>query len=160
MKFYVCSMANEGRGRPVELLTENVALLEKFAEDHDRPGRAVYSCPNPLKATATRRRKEEVAALVALHVDIDFKRLATPAEAVLARLLELPLPLEIRKTGGGFHVLVVLKEAYENGTEHYRRAEEARTTLTQRLCGDAKPQCDASAGRRLPQHKVRCADRS
>ena len=34
MKFYVCSMANEGRGRPVELLTENVALLEKFAEDH------------------------------------------------------------------------------------------------------------------------------
>ena len=43
---------------------------------------------------------------------------------MLARLLELSLPLEIRKTGGRLHVLAVLKEAYENGTEHYQRAED------------------------------------
>ena len=152
MKYYICSMANEGRGRPVELLTDNVGLLEKFAEDHDQPGRSVYSCPNPLKRTAERRCKDTVAAIVVLHVDIDFKRLATAPADVEAALLALPLPLEIRRTGGGFHVMAYLKEAYENGTEHYRRAEQLRSDLTGRLCGDPAPNHSAALLRVVGTH--------
>jgi hypothetical protein len=39
--FFACSMSNEGRGRPVVLLTDNVGQVEKFVEDHDQPGRSV-----------------------------------------------------------------------------------------------------------------------
>jgi hypothetical protein len=152
MKYYVCSMANEGRGRPVELLTDNVGLLEKFAEDHDKAGRSVYSCPNPLMETAERRCKDAVAAIVVLHVDIDFKRLVTAPADVEAALLALPLRLEIRKTGGGFHVMAFLKEPYENGTEHYRRAEQLRSDLTRCLCGDPAPNHSAALLRVVGTH--------
>jgi hypothetical protein len=82
MKYFICSMANDGHKNIVELLTDRVGQLEKFAEDHDQPRRAVYACVNPLKDSATRRGKDEVAEIVTRHVDIDFKRLATPPDEV------------------------------------------------------------------------------
>jgi len=155
MKFYICSLANEGRGRLVPLLTDNIGLLAKFAEDHDQPGRSVYSCPNPLKATATRRCREEVEAIVTLHVDIDFKRLSTPADEVRATMRSLPLPFEIRESGGGLHVLANLKEAYQNGTEHFFRAEQLRSQLTTLLCGDPAPNHSAALLRVVGSHNTK-----
>jgi hypothetical protein len=75
MKYFICSMANTGRKNIVPLLTDSVGQLEKFAGDHDRPGRAVYTCINPLRDDATAREKTQVAVIVTLHVDVDFKRL-------------------------------------------------------------------------------------
>jgi RecA-family ATPase len=152
VRFFVCSMSNEGRGRPVSLLTDSTGQLEKFAEDHDQPGRSVYACVNPLRATATRRCREEVACIVTLHVDIDFKRLCTPPDEVRAKVRSLPLPFEIRESGGGLHVLANLKEAYENGTEHYQRAEVLRTQLTELLCGDPAPNHSAAILRVVGSH--------
>jgi hypothetical protein len=86
MKYFICSMSNDGRKNIVPLLADNLGQLEKFAEDHDQPGRAVYTCVNPLRGDATAREKDQVAAIVTLHVDIDFKRLSTPPEEVRARL--------------------------------------------------------------------------
>ncbi len=40
--------------------------------------------------------------------------LTTPREPVLQKLLDLPLALEIRDSGGGFHVLALLKEEVES----------------------------------------------
>jgi hypothetical protein len=157
-KYYICSMANEGRGRMVALLTDNTGQLEKFAEDHDQPGRSVYSCPNPLKDTATRRSKDDVAAIVTLHIDIDFKRLATPPDEVRAKVRALPCPFEIRESGGGLHVLANLKEAYENGTEHFIRAEQLRAQLTDLLCGDPAPNHSAALLRVLGSHNSKYGD--
>jgi hypothetical protein len=36
--FFACSMSNEGRGRPVVLLTDNLGQVEKFVEDLTGPG--------------------------------------------------------------------------------------------------------------------------
>jgi len=72
-------------------------------------------------------------------------------------LLELArtLPFEVRDTGGGSHVFVNLKEPYENGTEHYHRAEHLRTRLMEVLCGDPAPNHSAALMRRRdPQHQV------
>jgi hypothetical protein len=82
MKYFICSMANTGRKKIIPLLTDNVAQLEKFVADHDQPGRAVYVCVNPLRDDATAREKTQVAAIVTLHVDVDYKRLAAASEEV------------------------------------------------------------------------------
>ena len=157
MQYYVCSLANEGKGNLVPLLTDNVALIEKFVADHDRPGRAVYSCVNPLKDGAARRCKDSVAAIVTLHVDVDNKRLEEPPETIRQALLEMArsLPFEIRDSGGGFHIYANLKEAYENGTGHYRRAEHLRTRLTEVLCGDPAPNHSAALMRVVGTHNTK-----
>jgi hypothetical protein len=152
MKYFICSMANDGRKNIVPLLTDSVGQLEKFAEDHDQPGRAVYACVNPLRSDATARVKEQVGAIVTLHVDIDFKRLATPPDEVRRKIMELPLPFEVRESGGGLHVLANLKEAYESGTEHFRRAEGLRTQLMTLLCGDPAPNHSAALLRVVGTH--------
>jgi hypothetical protein len=97
-----------------------------------------------LTLCETRRGKEDVECIVTLHVDVDYKRLATSPDEVRARILELPLALEVRESGGGLHVLANLKESYKNGTEHYLRAEELRTQLTTLLCGDPAPNHSAA----------------
>ena len=159
MKWFVCSMANAGRKKVVALLTDDVGHLEKFAADHDRPGRAVYACINPLRDDATAREKSQVAAIITLHVDIDYKRLATPPAEVKEKVLALAraLPLEVRETGGGLHVLANLKEPYENGTEHYRRAEGLRSRLTHLLCGDPAPNHSAALMRCVGSHNTKYA---
>ena len=85
-------------------------------------------------------------------VDIDFKRLSTPPDEVRTEVRSLPLPFEIRESGGGLHVLANLKEAYENGTEHYQRAEALRTQLTELLCGDPAPNHSAAILRVVGSH--------
>jgi hypothetical protein len=152
MKYFICSMANTGRKNIVPLLTDSVGQLEKFAEDHDQPGRAVYTCINPLRDDATAREKAQVAVIVTLHVDVDFKRLLTPPDEVREKVLALPLPFEVRETGGGLQVLANLKEAYENGTEHYQRAEDLRSQLTRLLCGDPAPNHSAALMRCVGTH--------
>jgi hypothetical protein len=152
MKYFICSMANTGNKKLIPLLTDSVGQLEKFAEDHDQPGRAVYTCVNPLRDDAGARGNAQVAAIVALHVDIDFKRLGTPADEVRAKVSSLPLPFEIRESGGGLHVLANLREGYENGTDHYRRAETLRTQLTELLCGDPAPDHSAALLRVVGSH--------
>jgi hypothetical protein len=71
---------------------------------------------------------------------------------VRERVLALPLPFEVRETGGGLHVLANLKETYENGTEHYRRAEDLRSQLTHLLCGDPAPNHSAALMRCVGTH--------
>jgi hypothetical protein len=53
MKHFICSMADDGKHRQVAVLTSNLGEIEMFAEQHDQPGRSVYSCVNPLKGYCT-----------------------------------------------------------------------------------------------------------
>src|SRR6516162_1517018 len=101
MKHFICSMADNGKHRQCGVLTSNLGEVELFAEKHDQPGRSVYSCVNPLKDTATRRCKDDVAAIVLLHADVDYKRLTTPPDEIRETVLSLPFPFEVRDSGGG-----------------------------------------------------------
>ena len=78
--------------------------------------------------------------------------LTTPREPVLQKLLGLPLALEIRDSGGGFHVLALLKEEVESGTEEFERVNALRARLTKILCGDPAPDHAAALLRRPGTH--------
>ena len=112
MPYYYCSMPNKDTpGAMFELISDDQDEIDRFVETWDRPGRAVYYCPNPLKVGATVRRIETVAAIVCIWVDIDFKDLEEDPEQILNRLLQLPLqPTEVRNSGNGLHLIWVLKE--------------------------------------------------
>jgi RecA-family ATPase len=74
---------------------------------------------------------------------------------VRAKVRELPCPFEVRESGGGLHLYANLKEAYENGTEHFIRAERLRTQLTELLCGDPAPNHSAALMRVLGSHNTK-----
>ena len=150
---YICALPDiKGRGRAYHLITGNAAAVEVFARKHDRPGYGVYSCVSRLKPGARRRTLDEVAETDIVHVDIDARALATPAEAILETLIGLPLPLQIRFSGGGFHVLALLKEPVEADTDEFARVNELRTKLTTLLCGDSAPNHAAALLRQLGTH--------
>ena len=73
-----------------ELFSEDPTKIAAFIQQWDVPGRAVYTCINPLRPGSTRRCIENMARIERLHVDIDFKDLAeTPDE--IDKLLHLPV---------------------------------------------------------------------
>ena len=139
MPYYYCSMPNKGLpGRMVDLISDDQDEIDRFVATWDRPGRAVYYCPNPLKVGATVRRIETVAAIVYLWVDIDFKDIAETPEAILDRLLQLPLqPTEVRNSGNGLHLIWELKEPIDaDDAEGFGRACELLKRLAKCLSGD------------------------
>ena len=140
--FYICAIHDDKRGgRFPQLYTDDPQALDKFAQEWDRPGVSVYECVSSLRPGTQRRCRDTVAEMSVLHVDIDVRMLTTPADTVKRTLLELSaaLPFEIRDSGGGFHVLVNLKEPVEAGTPEFDRANAVRKALTQMLCGDPAP---------------------
>lgn len=156
--YYICALHDDRRGGWFpQLFTKDQSALERFAEEWDRPGMSVYQCISTLLPNAQRRAKDTVAELTALHVDIDSRMLATSPEMVRQKLLELSasLPIEIRDSGGGFHVLVELKEPVRAGTPEFERANKARKALTQMLCGDPAPDHDAALLRKVGTHNTK-----
>ena len=128
MPYYICALPNVKRqGQIRHLISDDLAAIETFARKYDRPGFAVYDCVSILRPGATRRSLRTVAELPVIHVDIDARTLATPAETILSTLIDLPLPFEIRFSGGGFHVLARLKEPVEADTDEFERANQLRT---------------------------------
>ena len=153
MKFCVAAIpVKKGRGGVVQLVTDDTARAEAFVRQYDQPDYGVYSCPNPLKENAARRSRDDVACVVTLHLDIDYKRLATPATEVRETIVSLLPFARIHETGGGLHVYLDLKEAYETGTEECRRAELLRTALVNHLCADPAPNHNAALMRVVGTH--------
>ena len=132
-------------------------MLERFAKEYDRPGMSVYQCVGTLQPGAQRRAKNTVAELTALHVDIDLRMLATPPEEVRRKLseLSLSLPVEIRNSGGGYHVIAKLKEPVRAGTPEFERANKVRGALTRMLCGDPAPDHEAALLRKVGTHNTK-----
>jgi hypothetical protein len=150
---YICALRNvKGPGGIPQLLSDDPVALEAFARKYDRSGWGVYDRVATLRADARRRTLETVAALSVIHIDIDTRMLTTPREPVLQKLLDLPLALEIRDSGGGFHVLALLKEEVESGTEEFERVNALRARLTKILCGDPAPDHAAALLRRPGTH--------
>jgi hypothetical protein len=156
--FYICALFDDKRGgRFPQLFTTDTAMLERFAKEYDRPGMSVYQCVGTLQPGAQRRAKNTVAELTALHVDIDLRMLATPPEEVRRKLseLSLSLPVEIRNSGGGYHVIAKLKEPVRAGTPEFERANKVRGALTRMLCGDPAPDHEAALLRKVGTHNTK-----
>src|SRR5262249_46249638 len=137
MPIYVCSLPNEKHaGRIPELITDDPEAIEAFIRKWDVPGRGVFRCVGILRDGARKRSRETVAWLDHIHIDIDPRTLATPKAEILHELRQLPLQLEIRDTGGGFHVIAMVKEPVAAGTPEFEQLTRVRTRLTYVLCGD------------------------
>jgi hypothetical protein len=97
MPIYLSSLPNaeDKDTEPGErhIITRNSEQIAAFVGKWDRPKRGIYFAVSPIARTATRRAKENVAELVGLHADIDFKSTAeTPEEIerILGQLQMLP----------------------------------------------------------------------
>jgi hypothetical protein len=93
-----------------------------------------------------------VDELSQIHNDIDLRSLATPGEEVLNKLQSLPLPLELRDSGGGYHVIARLKEPVRAGTLEFDQVTKLRKELTRLLCGDPMPDHAAALLRVVGSH--------
>ena len=71
---YLFSAPNPGNaGNTKAFRSDDLALTERWIKAENRPGFAVYHCPNPLKPGATTHGKDSIDAIAAIFVDIDFK---------------------------------------------------------------------------------------
>jgi AAA domain len=150
---YLCSLPNNKSDERIpELISDDPVAIDAFVRKWDVPGRGVYECVSTLKPGATRRALETVDELYQIHVDIDLRALATPSEEVLSKLQALPLPLELRDSGGGYHVIAPLKESAHAGTPEFEHANQLRKSLTRLLCGDPMPDHAAALLRVVGSH--------
>jgi hypothetical protein len=153
MPRYFCSLPNvKSADRVPELISDDPVAIAAFVKKWDVPGRGVYECVSVLKPGATRRSLETVGELYQVHTDIDLRSLATPSEIVLSRLQGLPLPLELRNSGGGYHVIARLKEPVRAGTPEFDQINQLRKALTRLLCGDPMPDHAAALLRVVGSH--------
>jgi RecA-family ATPase len=133
------------------LFSDDPTELETFAQfwNNSQQHFDVYDCVAKLTDGARERRLETVRSLSFLHVDVDLRALETAQDTVLSKLRSLPLPLEIRSSGGGYHVLAQLKEPVETGSAEFDRANALRRQLTYLLAGDPAPDHAAALLRRV-----------
>jgi hypothetical protein len=141
---YLCSLPNPGTdGVPHELFyTDDEAgraRAEMFSQRENKPGRGVYDCIGVLKAGAKGRRKDDVAELEQIVVDLDLKNIKQLRDEVLQCLRQLALsPSEIRDSGLGLHAVWRLKEAVDDEAG-LSQAESVMRRLVELLAGDPAP---------------------
>jgi hypothetical protein len=158
MPHYVCALPNKkGAGVPQEFISDDLAKIEEWARQHDKPGWGVYDCINPLKDGAAARNKENVAAVVALRVDIDGKSIIETMDEVDAHLANMLLPPgAIIDSGRGRHANWELKEPISaDEAEMITRVDAVRVRLIEILCGDRAPSHQAALFRRPGTHNTK-----
>jgi len=137
---YLCSLPNKrSAGRIPQIITDDPEAIAAFTHKWDIPGRGVFRCVSTLKPGATRRALDTVDELAFVHVDVDLRTLRESRNQVLKQLRQWPIQPQIRDSGGGFHVALLLKEPVVAGTAEAKRVDDLRTRLTAVLCGDAMP---------------------
>jgi RecA-family ATPase len=161
MPYYYCSLPNKGcPGRPVHLISDDAEAITAFVKRRDVPGRAVYYCPNPLKAGATARNLETVAQVDEIWTDHDFKDFEDPPEEVTSRLLQLPLePTTVNNSGHGLHSYWKLREPIAaDDPVMFARVCDLMKNLATRLSADPMPTTPASLMRVVGTHNTKDAD--
>jgi RecA-family ATPase len=144
---FFCSLGNEpGRHPPKELITRELDKVEAFVRKWDVPGRALYFCVNTIKGK--RRNKANVAELVGLHADLDFKGIVEDhIEDVLAGLPHPPSC--VVASGHGLHCYWLFDEVLPATDEDKARVETLLKKLADVLAGDPAV-CEVARLMRLP----------
>ena len=131
---YVCSLPNlKGTNeKEKRLLSRDVEKIGKFLTKWDQPERGLFFCVSTLEVGAWRK-KDNVAEMPILHVDIDLKDVTLTKEEVIDRLKALPWPpTRIHGSGNGLHGYWVLDKA----STDVPRVESALKKLAGILAGD------------------------
>src|SRR6516225_7791486 len=88
-RVYLCSLPNpelkgtpEGEPSERHILTRSSEQINGFVAKWDRAGRGLYFCTATIRPDATRRSKEALGELIALHADIDFKSVVETPEKI------------------------------------------------------------------------------
>jgi hypothetical protein len=134
---YVCSFTNDRQvNAERHIITRVAEEIEVFARRYDVPGRAVYFAVNTIKLGESRRCKDNIAEICALHADVDFKNLAEDPATILTRLKQLRMPPStVVISGHGFHAMWLLKEALD-AQEHRDSVEAMLKQLAHVVGGD------------------------
>jgi hypothetical protein len=117
---FICSLANEkGRGNEHHIITRDPAALRRFLSMWDVNGRSTYYCTGTLKADpecvvrpkGSPRCTENVAELVGVHVDVDFKNVTNEPGDILRQLMSLPVtPTIVVSSGHGWQGFWLFRE--------------------------------------------------
>jgi hypothetical protein len=154
MKRYICRLPNFAGAAPIlekfyPDTPEGHALAEKLARGWDRPGYAVYDCPNLFRDDATRRNLESVAAITCLHIDLDAKDMEESKETLRQRIEEMPYsPSVLIDSGHGYHLYFYFKEYVLADSDEAEVIRKLRAELTEFLGGDPAVNHDAALMRR------------
>jgi hypothetical protein len=148
---FVCSLPNEkGKGGEQSVVTRDTATIMRFLSRWDVAGRGTYYCTGTLKSAEDRiprrrmyespRRTENIAELVGLHADIDYKNVTNDPDDILRQLKQLPCaPTIIVRSGHGWQCFWLFREAIgtDLGADIIARIVAARAKLAELLAGDA-----------------------
>jgi AAA domain len=156
-RIYIASLPNpELRGTPAgepaerHILTRSSQQVTDFVAKWDQPGRAVYWGPATLKPDATRRCKENIAELIGLHIDIDFKSVDAAPEEITRIVEQLPLPpTQLRNSGHGLQGFWGFETVIAGTPESIAEHERLQRLLADHLGGD-RAACDACHLMRIP----------
>ncbi len=143
-RVYLASLPNpELKGTPAGEPNERHVIMRSrqgahaFTSKWDRPGRAVYFGTATLKLDRGERIKANIAELVALHVDVDFKGVVETPEEIERILGNLPLPPTVlRHTGHGLQAFWRYDKAIVATTASIAAHERLLRLLADHLGGD------------------------
>jgi Family of unknown function (DUF5906)/RepB DNA-primase from phage plasmid len=131
-----------------DIATRNPADVAAFISKWDRTDRGMYFCVSTIDGA--NRTKENVAEIIGLWVDIDFKDTDDKPDEVTRKLLAARcLPSIINNSGNGRHAYWLFKEAVIGNTGNQRRIETALKLLCDMFGGDMTV-THAAALMRLP----------
>ena len=156
-RVYLCSLPNpelkgtpEGEPSERHILTRSTEQINGFVSKWDRPGRGLYFCTATIQPDATRRSKETLAELVALHADIDFKSVVETTDEI-ERIVErlLPLPTRVHHSGHGLQLFWRFKTPLPATAESVAAHERLLRLLANQIGGDPAC-CEAARLMRLP----------
>jgi AAA domain len=143
----LCLPNIRGAFPPSEIYTRDLAEAEAFVKERDGPGAAIYFGANTT-LPGRKRNKDNVAEIVTLHADLDFKTIAASPDIIDQVLRALPLPPStIVDSGNGFHGYWRFREALPPALRE--RVEAALRRLAWALAGDPAV-CEIARIMRLP----------
>jgi hypothetical protein len=143
----LCLPNIRGAFPPSEIYTRDLAKAEAFVKERDGPGAAIYFGANTT-LPGRKRNKDNVAEIVTLHADLDFKNIAASPDIIDQVLRALPLPPStIVDSGNGFHGYWRFREALPPALRE--RVEAALRRLAWALAGDPAV-CEIARIMRLP----------
>jgi hypothetical protein len=135
--------------------TRDSSAIERFADQHDKPGGALYFACGTIKPAATGRTKDDISEIGFLWADIDFKDTIEDRASIEKRLAALVgptgksfAPSYTVFSGHGLHCYWLLSEALDAQTMQARIEEDLRI-LCDLVGGDVNV-CEIARVMRLP----------
>jgi len=98
---YLASIPNPGTtdATPKFLHSDDQALIERWIRAENRPGFAIYECPNPLKPGATRHGKESLRGIIEIFLRFFLVMLRAEPDVNGALALKGLLKFALQKFG-------------------------------------------------------------